>query len=137
MDMKPDINISDQDVKRVLKKLDRYSAKTQLKIEKQVTQSAFNIHGDAARNCPVKTGRLRSSLHVKTQKNEGHNYSDNKGKSFSGTLLVKVKKGEAIVGTNVEYAQPVEERKPYLFPAAEKERANFNSQIRKILRERP
>lgn len=139
------INISDRDVRRVMKKLDEYSAKTQLKIQKQVDKSAFNIHRNAVSNCPVKTGRLRNSLHVKTQRNEGHRYSDNEGKGYTDTLGVRVKKGQALVGTNVEYAPRVEfgevktrsGRQPFLRPAANREKINFNNSIRKILRERP
>jgi len=143
--MKPDINISDRDVQRVLKNLDKYSVKVQQKIDLQVYRSAQNINGNAVRNCPVKTSRLKNSLHVKTSKDRAHNYSDNEGKGFNGTLSVGVQKGQAVVGTNVEYAQDVEfgevktktGSQPFLRPAANKEKQRFNNAIRKILRERP
>jgi len=143
--MKADINISDRDIRRVLKSLDKYSVKTVRKVEKQVVKSAFAIHGNAVRNCPVKTSRLKNSLHVKTYEDKSHSYSDKKGKGFNGTLSVSVKKGQAVVGTNVEYAQDVEfgevktktGSQPFLRPAANKEKPRFNNEIRKILRERP
>ena len=143
MDIK--ISISDHEIREVLRKFDKYSKKTRDKINYQTTKSAYAIHTEAVNNCPVRTGRLRSSLHVKTDKNETFYYNNNKGESFNGTLGVYVKKGSAVVGTNVEYAGDVEYeevktetgKQHFLGPAADKEKPKYIEAIKKILRERP
>ena len=78
---------------------------------KDLLKCVIKVEGDAKRNAPVLTGRLRSSL------------------------THEVKKMVGKVGTNVDYAPPVEfgtskmSAQPYLFPALRK---NFNF-IRKKL----
>ena len=139
------ITISDREIRKALKKFDGYSKQTQEKINYQTTKSAYAIHSEAVNNCPVRTGRLRSSLHVKTDKNNGFFYKNDKGEGFNGTLGVYVRKGSAVVGTNVEYAGDVEYREvktefgkqPFLSPAAEKEKPKYIAAIKKILNERP
>jgi len=58
----------------------------------------------------IVTSRLRNSIYVhstaKLQDNK--TYSDTKGGTFSATLDVPLKKHEAAIGTNVEYAVSIE-----------------------------
>lgn len=65
---------------------------------------------------PVDTGRLRSSIYTKYVKNvriggseskTSHNYSDNFGQTYNGTLSESVDIDSIVVGTNVEYAQKI------------------------------
>ncbi len=68
-------------------------------------KAAMVVHGSAVMLCPVLTGNLRSSLMWRVAE-DGRN---------------------AIVGTNVEYALPVEYRRPYLRPALDNNKGNINS----------
>ncbi len=66
-------------------------------------RSAVVVHGAAVMMCPVVTGNLRSSLAWRV---------DRDGET-------------ARVGTNVEYALPVEYRRPYLRPALDNSKGNI------------
>lgn len=61
-------------------------------------------------NIPVDTGRLRASIHTKRIGKPNHQYTDREGNSFNGTLTGQVSRDEVIVGTNVEYAEYMNER---------------------------
>ena len=54
---------------------------------------------------PVKTGRLRASVHSKHSPSDTFIYSDSEGMAHAGGLKESIKEGEeVVVGTNVEYA---------------------------------
>ncbi len=59
---------------------------------------------------PVDTGRLRASFYTKTTWNPTHEYSDRSNNSFDGTLSERVDKDSVVVGSNVEYAELMNER---------------------------
>lgn len=86
-------------------------------VRKIVQESGINIQRNAKRNCPVDTGRLRSSIRTRTMNN---------GLS-------------AEVGTDVRYGPFVESgtrrmpAQPFLFPAGEQERPNYLAGIRREL----
>lgn len=64
----------------------------------------------AKRNVPVDSGRLRASIITVTQGTTTFNYTDREGGSYDGRLrTVQARKGEVIVGTNVEYAEKIHE----------------------------
>lgn len=57
----------------------------------------------------IVTSRLRNSLFVKTSSKANESYSDNNGVSFIAELpSVTLDKYEVAIGTNVEYAQKIE-----------------------------
>lgn len=63
----------------------------------------------------IVTSRLRNSLFVKTEKVSNESYSDNAGNSFVAELpSVTLDKYEVAIGTNVEYAQKIEDLDSYL-----------------------
>ena len=66
--------------------------------------------GYAKRICPVDTGRLRNSI----------------THAVDGSQSV-------VIGTNVEYAEPVEARSPYLFPAAQQHGSEYRDIIKGAL----
>jgi phage gpG-like protein len=76
----------------------------------QVEATALQIERLAKKTVPVRTGRLRGSIHV----------LENNGL-------------DATVGTNVEYASYVEARQPYLKPAADEAKAEFEQRVNEIL----
>jgi len=83
---------------KIMKKIDMEED-----INKAVERVALLIEGEAKKLCPVRTGRLRASIHTG-----------------------KIEDGVYYVGTNVHYAPYVEfgtrkmTAKPYLRPAAKK-----------------
>lgn len=115
-----------------LRKLNGYLDKGNKVVEKNarefVTAGAYEldkrVKSDAP-NVPVKTGRLRSSIHVENKPNENFRYSvklaikNAKNKkvgnllSFNGGLGLPIKKLESVVGTNVDYAEKVDKRTSY------------------------
>jgi hypothetical protein len=58
----------------------------------------------------IVTSRLRNSIYVQStaKRQDNKTYSDKRGNSFNGEINVPLKKHEAAVGTNVEYALSVE-----------------------------
>lgn len=59
---------------------------------------------------PVDTGRLRASIHTKSIQKEMHSYQDEDGNTFNGTLTTSINRDTVAVGTNVEYAELMNER---------------------------
>jgi hypothetical protein len=58
----------------------------------------------------IVKSRLRNSIYVHStaKRQDNKTYSDNEGKTYSAVLAVPLKKHEAAIGTNVEYALSVE-----------------------------
>ena len=61
-------------------------------------------------NIPVDTGRLRASIHTKRIGKPNHQYTDREGNSYNGTITGQVSREQVIVGTNVEYAEYMNDR---------------------------
>lgn len=90
---------------------DRLIKQVGAKVAAGMEKACLLVENDAKRICPVDTGRLRASLTHEVEKS---------GKEIIGR-----------VGTNVEYAIPVEygasgrPAQPYLRPSLEKNRGNI------------
>lgn len=117
--------IDQHELNTIMKRFRKYNKKQQEAIDNEIKKSAVRITTKAKRYSPVRTGRLRASLHWLIKgKNTNYRYRDNEGNTFTGELGVQVKEG-AIVGTNVHYAERVETREvntetgrqPFLQPA--------------------
>lgn len=81
-----------------------------LNSQKAVMSEAFTLEGMFKLTAPVDTGRFRSSIHTvrpDTTK-DSYSYTDRTGKVFNGSLQGQTGSLECIVGTNVEYAVPLE-----------------------------
>ena len=77
--------------------------------------TALDISTNAKRRSPVKTGRLRASIHAKFKPTETFVYSDNEGQTYTDSLREPIQEGkEAVVGTNVDYAFRQENLKGFL-----------------------
>lgn len=88
-----------------------------------IVKVAYKIRAEAQLRLRGKnhivTSRLRNSLFVKTEEKANDSYSDNLGKSFVAELpSVAIGKNEVAIGTNVEYAQKIENMDSYLMWAA-------------------
>lgn len=69
--------------------------------------TALEGASEAQKNCPVKTNRLRSSIHAENQKTKSTTYKDNNGLTYNGKLSVMFNELDAAFGTNVDYAEAV------------------------------
>jgi len=75
-----------------------------------LVQGAALAEAEAKRACPVRTGRLKNSIHavLPDSFDSSYPYTDDQGRAYDGALEMGTKPTEAIVGTNVEYAFWVE-----------------------------
>jgi hypothetical protein len=94
-----------------------------------IMKVAYKIAADASQRIKgqqhVVTGRLRSSIFVKTKTKASQAYSDDFNKSFVSELpSIAIGLDEVAIGTNVEYAQKIESKYPFLSWAV----ANFDIQ---------
>lgn len=102
----------------LLSQLQQYTAATRGRLKDVINRAALQVQREAKRNCPVDTGRLRSSIAVRF-------YRGGYG---------------AEVGTNVEYAMPVEygtrhqRAQPFLGPAYETVRARLEAELKQALK---
>ena len=72
-------------------------------------RTAFEVEGRLKERTPVDTGRARASWHVVLPgQSDSYTYSDNRGRSFDGTLSEAAGPWEALVGSNVRYMLPLE-----------------------------
>jgi hypothetical protein len=75
-------------------------------LQKACDETALDGVRVAMQSCPVVTARLRSSIHIESQKRRGYKYS-NKGKAYDGSLGYTITGIGTLFGTNVEYAASV------------------------------
>lgn len=127
---------------RVRAALLRVTGEAQRTASREVVRSALNIQTGAKQRVPVDTGRLRNSIAVAEDEGgifETETVRASGRSSIRGQNQIRAGMLSAVVGTNVEYARPVEfgtrraAAKPYLFPAAEEERPQFHARIRREL----
>lgn len=112
--------ISIRGTEAMVRNLKKASAKVQRKAEKVVLAVAWMVHNDAKFMCPVDTGRLRGSISVNwpgSGKERGKVTGVAQADDGVGSPEAVMPGFCAAVGTNVEYAEPVEDRSPYLWPA--------------------
>jgi hypothetical protein len=95
-------------------------------LRKKIVAIGFQIEGDAKRNCPVDTGRLRSSISTNwtnsgmaTGKVDGRIQSDGIGNPANSDK----DKFTVVVGTNVVYGIFIELGTKYIQPVAMLRRA--------------
>lgn len=115
---KTSITIDIKGVKETLGRIDLTNAKLRKAVKEQVGKSALNIQLGAKQRCPVRTGALRNSITV----------------DFYGVM-------SAQIGPHMPYAPYVEygtrkmRAQPYLFPAFEEERPNFEKGLAEAVKE--
>ena len=131
----PDITVK-LDTTEAVAKIKAYQSGKVGALEKLIKETAFRIHELAVKPpIPVDTGRLRASIHPVFHGGGSYKYTDKPGRAFDGTLREKPSNPlEAIVGTNVEYAFDVESRVPYLNPAFQKAKSEFDNKVSKMFK---
>jgi len=103
------IQFNIQGVSKLKKEMERLSVQFPDEVRKIILETAIvDIESYAKTNdIPIDTGRLRSSIHTKYTKKIQHNYSDNVGNTYDGTIRESIDINSVVVGTNVEYAQKI------------------------------
>lgn len=112
-------------------------------MDKLVMAHALDFQNRVQMRSPVRTGRFRNSIHtVPPNTRDSFRYRDDEGREFDGTMKVRTGPGEAVVGTNVEYAADLEagrsKQAPYgMFTVSLIEKTHeINQEIERIVRER-
>lgn len=115
------VEVDTDELNKLIDELSRQGDNVRAWVADEVTYTALAIESQAKADCPVVTGRLRSSIRALV---------DREGDSVS-----------AIVGTNVEYAAIVEfgsqalkrRAKPYLYPAYIEEVGKLTKRLKDAL----
>lgn len=133
----------------IVRNLSGITPKVNAKIEKTTKAYGFRIQKDAKIMCPVDTGRCRASISVNWS-NSGMEYGEVGGdvkpsKRTGKFIALKAEDGvddpsylegfNVAVGTNVEYAQDLEDTQPYLWPAFAIHRNSYKEAIENAVRE--
>ena len=136
-------HISNEDLQKSLNDIFKYKRSVREGVKKEILRTAYAVTHKAKKDCPIRTGRLRSSLKVvndisqdKLQAQSGTNVHYAPYVEFGTGGLVNIPpgleayaaqfKGRGLRRVNLR-------ARPFLFPAAESERRNYESNIKKIL----
>lgn len=137
-----EVYITPQDLQKALKDIDKYGVKTQALLKEEVLRAAYAITNKAKSDCPVRTGNLRATMSVKSDKiaqlqaRSGTNTHYAPYVEFGTGTLVKVPEGleDYVMQFKGRGVRKVNlPARPFLFPAAESERQNYVNRIIKIL----
>ena len=92
-------------------KLVAFGAKGSKALDDAIKITAIQATGEAKlAETAVQTARLRSSIHFEMKNTGGFTYSDKPGSTFTGSFQERAGNLEALVGTNVHYANKIEAR---------------------------
>ena len=132
------------DTKQAIANVKKYQFHKLNNLQDAIYKTAFLIDEKAKKEVVVDTGRLRASIHpeFRGENQTSYSYSDkpkpkhNKSpKTYDGKLSGNIiDRLEAVVGTNVEYAQKQETLKPFLNPAFQIGKAFLEKEVAKILK---
>lgn len=126
-----------------------YDTKTGSELHKFIVHTANNLATAIKKSpaMPVKTGRLRASVHAKLKSSDNFKYMADAAakatnyksaeevisKMFDGGLNEPVQEGaEFAVGTNVEYAAKMETLRGFFNSTVQANTANMNKDIDKL-----
>jgi len=105
------ISVDSDEIRRVLKRFDKYNEVTQKAIIKEVDRSAYEIEEWAKRGVPVDTGRLRASI-VTIPTNFKPDATVMAGIRKYGNM--RSRKTGRQIRANTNYARDVEQRTPFM-----------------------
>ena len=138
-------HIAPEDLRAALSDLSKYKKHVREDTRKEIMRTAYAVNHKAKSNCPIRTGRLKSSLKVlKDNTTDLNKISAEVGTNVHYAPYVEFGTGTSVsVPTGLEdYAMQFKGRgirkvniraRPYLFPAAESERSRYVENLRKIL----
>jgi hypothetical protein len=96
------------EVKNLIKDLDKLPKEVYEKLWNELALTSLMIETDYKTVTPVDTGRLRSSMHVEHYKIKSFTYRDSKGNTYDGKLSYTPNQNQFIIGSNVKYANVIE-----------------------------
>lgn len=147
--------------KKIQKNIEKYTADKLKEIRDVINASALQIQADAKRKCPVNINRLRSSIAIETITQTSTEYVLRVGTNvfyapyvefgtgifavngdgrktpwaFKKTNTMKKYKFKTIDIEGQEYfVTRGSKPHPFLFPAYEKERPNYDKELKKVLK---
>jgi hypothetical protein len=91
---------------KFLERIENASNKSGSMLEKAMAETAILAVSEMQLNTPVRTGRLRSSMHFETPRTQAYVYNSDEGE-HDGKFSINLGKLETAFGTNVEYAPMV------------------------------
>lgn len=113
------VRVDEKSQRATIKELRNYVKQTGENLKDVINRAGAAIENRAKLGTPVKTGRLRSSIHFEVKNDKSHTYNDNLGNTFDGNLGLPLRELEVVVGTNVTYAPKIEKRYGFLTRAFE------------------
>lgn len=96
-----------EELKAKFKKLGAAGEKA---INDAINLTAVEANSYMQTQTPVQTNRLRSSMHVETNKTTQNAYSDKLGHSYDGKFSIQLDKLQVAFGSNVSYATSANEK---------------------------
>jgi hypothetical protein len=97
------------DISKLESFLEKYSEDVRKEVSLELGITGREIETTYKQNTPLKTARLRSSIHTEDINFRRFAYNDNQGNSFDGSFKEKAKDDLTVfVGTNVQYAGVIE-----------------------------
>jgi hypothetical protein len=109
------IELAAEDVKKWDEMLDKLNKDTMTGIKRVIGESVLAVHRIATRDCPVKTGTLRSSYTMELLETEGSVYTD------------------IDYAPSVEYGTDKQRAQPHLEPAHEQVDPRFKAAMEKLI----
>ena len=116
-------------INEIVKDLDK---KTGSELHKFLVETGENLATAVKRTplMPVKTGRLRASVHSKSKATDSYGYADDFGGQFNGSLKEPIMEGgEVVIGTNVEYAAKMESLRGFFYNTVAQNTGNINKAL--------
>lgn len=113
--MKVKMTVDDKEIKKLIKKLQKYEKETLDKVEHRIMAGGLKIQREARTDILVDTGRARAATVVSWVKDGGRVMG-------------------AVVRTDVNYAIYIERRKPYLYKAFAKEQVLLIRDLKALIR---
>lgn len=101
------ISIEVKNAKEISKMFEQFGKEGGEALQRALFVTALEGSSEAKINCPVVTNRLRSSIHAENRKTKTTSYVDKNGVAYNGKLDVAFNELDAAFGTNVVYAETV------------------------------
>lgn len=139
----PNLKVQIKGLDKVLKNIEDKSIEIQNNVKEQVAKSTVKVQYDSKKDCPVDTGRLRSSIRMIFQNNGfvGYVFSDVKYAvyvHFGTGIYASNGKGRQtpwlVVTRDKAFITRGMKPRPFMSNAWENERSKFFNNLKKIVR---
>jgi HK97 gp10 family phage protein len=133
------VRVEVEGIADAVRALERYGEAATREASREIVDGALAVQREAKRNTPVDTGRLRNSIAAASVETELHAVSRQATQTSEAPNRLHRATLTAVVGTNVEYAEPVHfgargtAPSPFLFSAFEAERPKVYDRMKEAL----